>query len=155
MILNFYRPQGHSSFISSQSYNSDFSDYFLAFPDNYNVFFHLALLNVNFDQILLGDFKLYHSTWGGVQVSADTMAENFISFFNAQFLHLLLPHRSITQSENSYETTIDFIFASPPLKHFLESVIARKDFHFGSDHILVHTVFSFLSQLCHFKLWAI
>ncbi len=48
MIHNIYRPQGTSSFISSFSHDSDFSDFFSAAPDNSDVFSHLhhALLDI-------------------------------------------------------------------------------------------------------------
>jgi hypothetical protein len=79
------------------------------------------------------------------------MAENFISFFNAHFLYLLLPQGSITRSESGRETTIDLVFASPPLKNSLESCGVRKDLHQGSDHLPILSVFSFVPQLCQFE----
>jgi hypothetical protein len=79
------------------------------------------------------------------------MVENFISFFNAHFLHLLLPLGTITRSENGFETTIDLVLASPPLKNSLESCRVRKDLHQGSDHLPIFTVFSFLPQICQFE----
>jgi hypothetical protein len=131
MIHIIYRPQGTSSFISSFSHDSDFSDFLSAASNNSDVFslLHHALLDVSVDHILLGDFNLHHPMWGGAQATADPMAEKFISFFNAHFLHLLLPQGSITRSENGRETTIDLIFASPPLKNSLESCRVRKDLH--------------------------
>ncbi len=62
MIHNIYRPQGTSSFISSFAHDSDFSDFFLAAPDNSDVFslLHHALLDNFVDHILLGDFNLHH-----------------------------------------------------------------------------------------------
>ncbi len=117
MIHYIYRPQGSSSFISSFSHVSDFCDFFSAAPDNSDVFSLLnhVLLDVSVDHILLGDFNLHYPLWGGAQATADPMAENFISIFIARFLHLLLPQGSITRSENGHETTIDLVFASPPL----------------------------------------
>jgi hypothetical protein len=67
MIHNIYRPQGTSSFISSFTDNSEFSDFFTAAHDNSDVFslLHHALFDVSVDHILLGDFKLHHPLWGG------------------------------------------------------------------------------------------
>ncbi len=153
MIHNIYRPQGTSSFLSSYSHDSDLSDFSSAAPDNSDVFslLHHALLDISVDHVLLGDFNFHHSLWGGAQATADPMAENFISFFNAHFLHLLLPQGSITRSENGHETTINLVFASPPLKNSLESCRVRKDLHQGSDHLPILSVFSFLPQLCQFE----
>jgi hypothetical protein len=153
MIHNIYRPQGTSSFISSYSHDSDFYDFFLAAPDNSDVLslLHQELLDDSVDHILIGNFYLHHPLWGGAQATADPMAENFISFFNAHFLHLLLSQGSIMQSENGYETTIDLVFASPPLKNSLESCRVRDDLHQGSDHLPILSVFSFLPQLCQFE----
>ncbi len=145
MIHNIYRPQGTSSFTSNFSQDSDFSGFFLAASNNSDVFslLHHALLDTFVDHILLGDFNLHHPLWGGAQATTDTMAENFISFFNAHFLHLLLPQGSITCSENGCETTIDDIFASPPLKNSLKLCRVRKDLHQGFDHLPILSVFSF------------
>ncbi len=98
MIHNIYRPQGTSSFISNFSHDSDFSDIFLAAPDNFDVvsLLHNVLLDNSVDHILHGDFNLHHPSWGGTQATADPMAENFILFFNAHLLHLLVPQGSIT-----------------------------------------------------------
>jgi hypothetical protein len=74
-----------------------------------------VLLDASVDHILLADFNLHYSLWGGAQATADPMAWNFFSSINAQFLHLLLPQGLIMQSENGHETTIDWVFASPPL----------------------------------------
>jgi hypothetical protein len=118
MVHNIHRPQGTSSFISRFSHDSEFSNYFLAACDNSDVLFlpHDVLLDQFVDHVLLGNFNLHHPLWGGAQVPANPMAENFISFPNAPFLHHLLPQGSITQSENGRETTIDLIITSPPLK---------------------------------------
>ncbi len=153
VIHNIYRPQDTSSFISSFSHDSDSSDFFLATPDNSDVFslLHHALLDDSVDHILLGDFNLHHPLWGGAQANADPMAENFISFFNAHFLHLLLPQGSITQSDNGCETTINLVFVSPPFKNSLESCRVRKDLHQGSDHLPILSVFSFMPQLCQLE----
>jgi hypothetical protein len=154
MIHNIYTPQGTSSFISGFSHDFNFSDFFSATPDNSDVLplLHHALLDVSVDHILLGDFNLHHPLWGGAQATADPMAENFISFINAHFLHLLLPEGSITRSENGHETTIDLVFAFPPLKNSLESCRVRKYLHQWSDHLPIISVFSFVPQLCQFEL---
>ncbi len=112
---------------------------------------HHALLDVSVDHILLGDINLHHPLWGGDQATTDPMAWNFISFFNTHFLHLLLPQGSITRSENGRETTIDLVFASPPLKNSLESCRVRNDLHQRSDHLPILSVFSFVPQLCQFE----
>jgi hypothetical protein len=83
--------------------------------------------------------------------TADPMAENFISFFNAHFLYLPLPQGFITCSENGRETTIDLVFASPPLKSSLGSCRVSKDLHQGFDHLPILSVFSFVPQLCQFE----
>jgi hypothetical protein len=51
---------------------------------------YYALLDVFVDNILLGDFNLHHPMWGGAQATADPVAGNFVSYFDAHFLHLLL-----------------------------------------------------------------
>ncbi len=79
------------------------------------------------------------------------MAENFITFFNAHFLHLLLPQGSITCSKNGCEITIDLVCASLHLNYSLESCRVRKDLHHGSDHLPIPSVFSFVSQRCQFE----
>jgi hypothetical protein len=104
-----------------------------------------------FDYNLLGDLSLHYPLWGGAQATADTMAENFISFFNAYFLHPLQPQESITRSENCHETTTDLIFASPPLKHSRESCRVRKDLHQRFDHIPIRYNFYFVLHLCQFE----
>ncbi len=98
MIHNIYKPQGTSSFISSFSQDSDFSDIFLAAPDSSDIFslLHHVLLDLSDDHILLGDLNLHHHLWGGAQAIADPIADHFISFFNAYFLLLLLPQGHIT-----------------------------------------------------------
>jgi hypothetical protein len=137
MIHNIYRPIGSSTFISSFSQDSNFPDFFSATPDTSDVFslLHNALLDTSADHFLLGDFNLPHPMWGGERATTDTLAENFISFFNAHFLNLLLPPWTITLSQNHSETTIDLVFASPPLKNALEACRVRKDLHQGSDHL--------------------
>ncbi len=146
MIHNIYRPQGTSSFISSFSHDSELSDFFLTVPDNSDVFslLHHVLLDILVDHILLGDFNLHQPLWGGARATADPMAENFISFVHSHFLQLLLPHGSITRSENGRETNIDLAFASPPLKNSHELCMVRKDLHQGSDHLPILSVFSFV-----------
>jgi hypothetical protein len=101
MIYNIYRPQGTSPFISSFSNVSDFSDFFSAVPVNFDVLslLHYTLLDVSVDHVLLGDYNLRHSLWEGAQATTDPMAEYFFSFFNAHFLHLLLPQGTITRSK--------------------------------------------------------
>ncbi len=118
MTHNIYRSQSTSSFNSSFSHDSDSSDFISAAPDISDVFslFHHVLHDVSDDYTLLGDFNLHHPLWGGAQAPADPMAENIISFFNAHFLHPLLPQGSITHSEDGRETTIDLVLASPPSK---------------------------------------
>ncbi len=62
MIHNIYRPQGTRTFLSNFSDNSDLSDFSSAAPENSDMFslFHLPLLNISVDNILLGDFHLHH-----------------------------------------------------------------------------------------------
>jgi hypothetical protein len=98
MIHNIYRPQGTSSIISKFSQQSNNFDFFSATPDTSDVFFlpHHGLFVASVDHNLLGDFVLHHSLWGEARATADTMAENLISFINAHFLYLPLPHESIT-----------------------------------------------------------
>jgi hypothetical protein len=109
------------------------------------------LLDTSVDHILHGDYKLHHPLWGGAQATVDTMAEKFISCFNAHFFHFLLPQGTIMHSDNGCETTIDLVFASPPLKNSLESCRVRKDLHQGSDHLAILSVFYFVPQLCQFE----
>jgi hypothetical protein len=90
---------------------------------------HHELIDLYVDHVLLGDFNLHHPLWGEAQATADPIADHFISFFNAHFSHLLLPQGSITHSENGLVTTINLVFASPPLKNSLESYSMRKDLH--------------------------
>jgi hypothetical protein len=108
MVHNIYRPQGTISFISDSTYDSYYFSFFSAAPDISDVFSlpHHTLINAFVDHILLGDFNLYHLLCGGAQATTDTMAENFISFFNAHFLHLLLPQGSITHSEEGHDTAM-------------------------------------------------
>ncbi len=154
MVHNIYRPQGTSSFISNFSQEYNLSDFFSAAPDTSDVFslLHHALPDTSVDHIPLGDFNLHCSLWGGAEATADTMAENFISFFNAHFLHLLLPQGTITRSENGYETIIDHVLTSPPLKNSLELGRVRRDLHQGSDHLPILSVFYFVPQICQFEL---
>jgi exonuclease III len=153
MIHNIYRPTGSSTFISNFSQDSNFPDFFFATPDTSDVFslLHNKLLDTSADLILLGDYNLHHPLWGGERATTDTLAENLISFFNAHFLNLLLPPGTITWSQNRSETTIDLVFASPPLKNALESCRVRKDLHQGSDHLPIHSVFSFVPHYCMFE----
>jgi hypothetical protein len=78
------------------------------------------------------------------------MAWNFISFFNADFPHRLLPQGTITCLENGRESTIDLVFASSTLKYSLVSCRKRKVLHQWSDHLSILSVFSFVLQLCQF-----
>jgi formylmethanofuran dehydrogenase subunit E-like metal-binding protein len=100
MIHNIKWPQGTSSFISILSHDSNSSDLSSAVPDNNDVFFlrHYALLDISVGYNLLGDFNLHNPLCGGVQATPDPMARNYISFFNAHFLLLLLPQGFITCS---------------------------------------------------------
>jgi hypothetical protein len=154
MVHNIYRPQGTRLFISDLSQHTDLSDFFSAAPDAADLFslLHHALLDTSVYHILLGDFNLHHPLWGGAQATAHTIAENFFSIFNAHFLHLLLPQRTIMRSKISSGTTIDLVFASPPLNNSLQSCRVRKDLHQGSDLFPILSVFSFLLQLCQFEL---
>ncbi len=116
IIHNIYRPQSSSSFISKFSQESDFSDFFSATTNTSDAFSLLynTLLDTSAEHILLGDFNLYHPLWGGENAKTDTLSENFISFFNAHFLLLLLPRGTITHFNKSSETTIDLVLVSPP-----------------------------------------
>ncbi len=114
MIHNIYRPIGSSSFISNFSNDSSLPEFFATSPDTSDVFslLHNALLDSSVDLILLGDFNLHHPLWGGERATTDTLSANFISFFDAHFLNLLLPPGTITWCQNRLETTIDLFWHS-------------------------------------------
>jgi hypothetical protein len=114
----------------------------------YFPFFKTRFLTLLLTTFYLDTSHLHHPLSGGAQATADTMAENFISVFNAHFLHLQLLQGTITCLEYACETTIDHVLAYPPIKNSLESCRARKDLYKGSDNLPILFVFSFLPQLC-------
>ncbi len=143
IIHNIYRPQGSSSFISNFSQDSDSSDLFSAAANTSDVFslLHNTLLDTSAEHILLGDLNLHHPLWGEDNSKTDTLSEIFISFFNAHFHQLLLPRGTITWFDESNETTIDLVLASPALKNASEFCGVREDLHQGSDHKPILSIF--------------
>ncbi len=146
-----YITRSTSSFTWDFSNYSDISNfYFSAALDNSDVFSLLSLLlhYVFPNYIILGDLNLHHPICGRAQATADPVAENYIIIFKANFLHYLKAKGSLMCSENCYETTIDLVFASPPLKDPLESCTVGKDLNQRSDHLSILFLFHSLLQLC-------
>jgi hypothetical protein len=76
-----------------------------------------ACLVISAEYIVLGDFNLDQSLWGGEIAKTGTTSENITSFFNAHLLLLQLPWGTVTPFDKRSEITIDLLLASPPLKH--------------------------------------
>ncbi len=147
VIHNIYRPIGSKSAIASLSNGlpvpSDATDILSLL--------HFSLQDTYADHIVLGDFNLHHPTWGGPHVRPDSESKHLISLYNAHSLRLLLTPGTITREQSNHKTTIDLIFANPPLKNALESCKVRKDLHQGSDHYPIQSIFSFVPTLCRFE----
>ncbi len=75
-----------------------------------------------------------------------------ISLYNAHSVRLLLTPGTITREKGNHKTTIDLIFANPPLKNASESSELKRDLHQGSDHYPIQSIFSFVPTLCRFEL---
>ena len=79
------------------------------------------VLDTETTQILLGDFNLHHSVWGGPSSKRYVLAETLLQATVEKGLSLLLPPGLITrdlivnedtQQERRQQTTVDLIFGS-------------------------------------------
>ncbi len=100
---------------------------------------HEALIkNKNDEQIMLGDFNLHHTMWGGSEASIDERADELIFMAEEFAMEQALPVGTVTYEENC-QTTIDLLFATPALTVNIIKCDTENDFESGSDHLPILT----------------
>lgn len=109
------------------------------------------VLDTETTQILLGDFNLHHSVWGGPSSKRHVLAETLLQATEEKGLSLLLPPGLITrdlivnegtQQERRQQTTVDLIFGSQVIAQRIITCDVRRDLGTGSDHLPIETRFA-------------
>ena len=108
----------------------------------------IQVLDTETTQILLGDFNLHHSIWGGPSSKRHILAETLLQATEEKGLSLLLPQGLITrdlivnegtQQERRQQTTVDLIFGSQTIAQRVITCDVRRDLGTGSDHLPIET----------------
>lgn len=94
--------------------------------------------NKNNEQVMLGDFNLHHTMWGGLEANNDDRANDLILMAEEFAMEQALPIGTITYEENC-RTTIDLIFTTPMLTSSIINCDIGNDFDSGSDHLPILT----------------
>lgn len=93
------------------------------------------------EQIILGDFNLYHELWGGQKARPrDTKSNNPIQIIGDFQLVTFLPKGTITYNDKNTQSCIDLCYS-------IESIIERIikcwvdiDVDHNSDHLPINTI---------------
>ncbi len=100
---------------------------------------HEALTKVkDEEQIMLGDFNLHHTMWGGPDANIDERSDELIFIAEEFAMEQALPEGTTTYEENC-QTTIDLLFATPTLTTNIINCNTENAFDSGSDHLPILT----------------
>lgn len=104
----------------------------------------LDLLNHLIDEdpegqhLVVGDFNLHHSTWGGLEVEGDREAKQLLTVMDERQLSLLLPQGSVTWRSGELQSTINLSLGTPTVAQRLVSCGVLEENH-DSDHYPILT----------------
>ncbi len=102
-----------------------------------------ALSDAFAHHVLLGDFNIHHSNWGGAGVRPDSSSQLLLSLQELHVLLLLLPPEMIMFKKLDAQSTIDLVFSSSSLLHTLTACRSREDLDHGSDYYPIESSFFF------------
>ena len=91
------------------------------------------------DHLVVGDFNLHHSYWGGPHTRADPGAQQLIDILHEHQLELLQEPGMVTWGRRENATTIDMAFGSPGLVATLNKCWIDPELCYGSDHMPITT----------------
>jgi endonuclease/exonuclease/phosphatase family metal-dependent hydrolase len=98
------------------------------------------LLTRNDDELVLGDFNLYHPMWGGPETVTDNAADDLIDDMEERRFGLWLPPGTITRRAADSHTTIDLVWGSYELSRRLVDCNVDETIHADSDHLPIRTI---------------
>ncbi len=113
--------------------------------ETHKIFSHFsaALSDTSTHHVLLGDFNIHHPSWGGASVRPDCSSQLLLSLDELHDLSLLLPSETVAFKWHNALSTIDLVFTSSSLLHFLTGCCLRKNLYHGSDHYPIERSYRF------------
>lgn len=93
------------------------------------------------DQIVLGDFNLHHTVWGGEGVrDVKQEAEDLVDIMSASNMACTLPVGATTYEEGNARTTIDLCWMTNGLLDRLVATQVDRSLDHDSDHLPISTI---------------
>lgn len=104
-------------------------------------FDNLDFSNSSTEHIVLGDFNIHHSTWGGIHIRPDKRSDELLHIIDQFSLIQHLPQGTTTYiSPHGSESTLDLLFTTFGLKERIFFCNVREDLDHDSDYFPIETI---------------
>jgi len=98
-------------------------------------------LHMSGESILVGDFNLHHSTWGGPSYPRQHLLSNELIKMTTNIgASLALPRGTITRDYQGSQTTIDLVFTTDGIMNRLIRCGIDEEMENSSDHLPIQTI---------------